>query len=177
MHRIVVMGVAGCGKSALGGRLAQVMGCTLTEGDDFHLPASVEKMRQGIPLDDADREPWLARLGVLLARQPGDVVLSCSALKRRYREQLRAAVPGLRFVYLEIDLHTASQRAQARAGHFFPMKLVSSQFAALESPVGEPGVLAVSAAQDTEAQCRAVIDWLAEDAVGAGPALFRRTPA
>lgn len=169
MAKIVVMGVAGCGKSSLGHAIARALRVSLIEGDDHHLPSSQEKMRNGIALDDADRTPWLARLGELLAAQPGHAVLSCSALKRRYREQLRQAVPGLQFVYLEIDLHSAAQRVQSRAGHLFPGSLVASQFAALESPQDEPGVLTVSALSPTEAQCQAVIDGLAAGLAAASP--------
>jgi gluconokinase len=158
--KLVVMGVAGCGKSVLAERLARQLGCTLLEGDDFHLPASQEKMRAGIALDDADREPWLARLGALLATPGENLVLSCSALKRKYRDQLRTFVPDLRFVYLEIDVHTAAKRVESRSGHLFPKSLVTSQFAVLESPVGEAGVLPVSALLPTEAQVKAVTDWL-----------------
>lgn len=177
MLRLVVMGVAGCGKSAVGRRLTQAMGGTLIEGDDYHLPASVDKMRRGIALDDADRWPWLARLAEVLAASPGDAVLSCSALKRRYRELLRTSVPGLRFVYLEIDLHTAAQRAQSRPDHFFPMTLVRSQFTSLESPIGEPGVLTVSALLDPEAQCRAITQWLVNDLPLPLPTESHRTSA
>jgi gluconokinase len=165
--KLVVMGVAGCGKSVLAERLARQLGCTLLEGDEFHLPASQEKMRAGIALDDADREPWLARLGALMATPGENLVLSCSALKRKYRDQLRSFVPGLRFVYLEIDVHTAARRVESRSGHLFPRSLVTSQFAALESPLGEAGVLPVSALLPTEAQVTAVTDWLAT----AGPKL------
>lgn len=159
--KLVVMGVAGCGKSVLAQRLASELGCALLEGDDFHLPASQEKMRAGIALDDADREPWLARLGALMAAEGENLVLSCSALRRKYRDQLRSFVPDLRFVYLEIDVHTAAKRVESRSGHLFPKSLVTSQFAALESPVGEPGVLPVSALLPTDVQARAVTDWLA----------------
>jgi gluconokinase len=161
MNKIVVMGVAGCGKSVLGERIARRLGCDMVEGDDFHLPSSQEKMRSGIALDDADREPWLARLGALMASRPGDLVLSCSSLKRRYRDQLRSFVPGLKFVYIEIDVHTAAQRVESRSGHLFPKSLVTSQFAALESPVGEEGVFEVSALLPIEAQAAAVVRWLA----------------
>jgi gluconokinase len=133
----------------------------MLEGDDFHLPASVEKMRSGTPLDDADREPWLAKLGLLMASHEADVVLSCSALKRKYREQLRSFVPELRFVYIEIDVHTAAKRVEARSGHLFTRSLVTSQFAALESPLGESGVFQVSALLPTETQVEAVTRWLA----------------
>jgi gluconokinase len=127
-------------------------------------------MRAGIALDDADREPWLARLGALLASRSDDIVLSCSALKRKYRDQLRSWVPGLRFVYIEIDVHTAAKRVESRSGHLFPKSLVTSQFAALESPVGEEGVFKVSALLPTEAQLEAVSQWLATS----GPAVADR---
>lgn len=165
MHKLVVMGVAGSGKSVLAQRLARQLECPMLEGDDFHLASSQEKMRGGVALDDADREPWLDRLGALLATRSGDVVLSCSALKRKYRERLRAQVPQLRFVYIDIDVQTAARRVEARSGHLFPRSLVTSQFAALESPLGEEGVLEVSALQATEAQASAVVQWL----VGAVP--------
>lgn len=161
MHKLVVMGVAGAGKSVLARRLARHLGCGMLEGDDFHLAGSQDKMRAGIPLDDADRAPWLDRLGALLATRDGDVVLSCSALKRKYRDRLRGQVPGLRFVYIAIDVQTAARRVEERSGHLFPRSLVTSQFAALESPVGEPGVFEVSALQPTEAQASAVAGWLA----------------
>ncbi len=167
MCKVVVMGVAGCGKSMLGRSLASRIGGLMVEGDDFHLPSSQDKMRKGIALDDADREPWLARLGELMASSAASMVLSCSALKRKYRDQLRARVPGLRFVYLEIDVHTAAQRVGARSGHLFPKSLVTSQFASLESPVGEAGVFPVSALLPTEAQLVAVLRWLDETDIDA----------
>jgi len=160
MTKVVVMGVAGSGKSVLAQRLAAQLGCTMLEGDQFHLPASQDKMRAGIPLDDADREPWLARLGDLMGSGSEDVVLACSALKRKYRDLLRSQVPGLRFVYIEIDVHTAAKRVEARSGHLFPKSLVTSQFAVLESPVGEEGVFEVSALLTSEAQVEAVCRWL-----------------
>ena len=162
MNKLVVMGVAGSGKSLLAERLARQLGSPVVEGDDFHLTASQEKMRAGIPLDDADREPWLDRLGALLATRSGDVVLACSALKRKYRDQLRSFVPDLRFVYIDIDVQTAARRVEARSGHLFPRSLVTSQFTSLESPVGEQGVFEVSALQPTEAQVSAVTHWLGD---------------
>jgi gluconokinase len=160
-HRLVVMGVAGCGKSTVAAELARALDCPLIEGDDHHLPASKAKMRDGIALTDADREPWLDALGALLAQAPGSAVLTCSALKQRYRERLRACVPGLRFVYLEIDVGAARDRVASRAGHFFPASVVASQFDALEPPTGEAGVLAVDAGLPLAAQRDAVLAWLA----------------
>lgn len=144
---LVVMGVAGCGKSSLGAGLAQRLGLPLIEGDDHHSPASRQKMREGVALTDADRAGWLATLASLLARSPGGVVLTCSALRQAYRDQLRAAAPGLRFVFIDITPALARERVAARSAHFFNTALVDSQFATLESPVGEPGVLRVDAAE------------------------------
>lgn len=160
-HKLVVMGVAGCGKSTLAAELARALDAELIEGDDHHLPASRAKMRAGTALDDADREPWLDALGVLLAQGQGSAVLACSALKRRYRERLRARVPGLAFVYLEIGIDAARERVTTRAGHFFPPGVVASQFEALEPPVGEPAVLSLDAALPLAQQRAAVLDWLA----------------
>jgi gluconokinase len=145
---LVVMGVSGCGKSSLGAALAVGFALPLIEGDDFHPPANVEKMSRGIALTDADRAGWLATLGRTLAGAPQGAVLTCSALKRAYREQLRAAVPDLRFVFMSIERDEAERRVAARAGageHMFPASLVANQFATLESPVGEAGVVAVDA--------------------------------
>ncbi|MFY8119459.1 MAG: gluconokinase [Roseateles sp.] len=161
MKAVVVMGVAGCGKSSLGAALAQALGWTYVEGDAFHAPASIAKMRAGIPLDDADRAGWLDELGRQLHAHPQGVVLACSALKRAYRERLRAARPDLGFVFIEISRELALSRVAARAAqHLFPASLVDSQFAALESPMGESGVVAVPAAQAPEAQLQQALAWL-----------------
>jgi gluconokinase len=161
LNKLVVMGVAGSGKSTLAARLAQALACPMFEGDDFHLPASQDKMRNGIPLSDSDREPWLDRLGQLVTWRSGDVVLTCSALRRRYRERLRVCVPELRFVFIDIDVATAAERVGSRSGHLFPKSLVTSQFSALEPPLGEPDVIAVSAQATLEQQVDAVLGWLA----------------
>lgn len=159
--RLLVMGVSGCGKSTLAAALARALDAELIEGDEYHTPESQAKMRQGQPLDDTDRAPWLERLGALLASSRGPVVLSCSALKRDYRDRLRRAAPGLRTVFVDIDLATASARVASRQGHFFPASLVASQLEALESPVGETNVMSVSAVLDVDAQAQRVLHWLA----------------
>lgn len=161
---LVVMGVAGCGKSSLGSALAQAEGLPLIEGDDHHSPASREKMRQGIALTDADRDGWLSTLGQLLQARAHGAVLTCSALKKTYRDRLRNACPGLRFVFLEIDRASAGQRVAARAGtHFFSTALVDSQFATLESPVGEPGVLRLDATADLATLQQQASAWIAPE--------------
>ena len=143
---IVIMGVAGCGKSSLGVAVAAVTGQRLLEGDDYHSPQSKAKMSQGVALLDADREGWLGLLADELRAHAGGLVLTCSALKKSYRDRLRQASPGLRFVYLQISRDEALARVEARsAQHFFSTSLVDSQFATLEPPLGEPGVLGVDA--------------------------------
>ena len=101
---LVVMGVAGCGKSSLGLALAKALRLPLIEGDDHHSPASRAKMSEGIALTDADREGWLTTLGQLLQAHPQGAVLTCSALKKAYRDRLRTACPPLRFAFLELSL-------------------------------------------------------------------------
>ena len=143
-----VLGVAGCGKSAVGEALARELAIPLVEGDSFHPPANIEKMRAGLPLDDADRAGWLDALAGELARHPDGAVLTCSALKAAYRDRLRVAVPGgLRFVHLALTPAQAQARVAARPGHFYPPSLVASQFEALQDPAGERGVTVVDAAQ------------------------------
>jgi len=158
---LVIMGVAGCGKSSLGAALAQATSLPLVEGDDFHSPASRAKMSQGVALDDADRDGWLGVLGEQLRARPGGLVLTCSALKRAYRERLRQASPGLRFVFLHIGREAAQARVAARgAQHFFSTSLVDSQFATLEDPTGEPGVLRVEACKPLAALQAEALAWL-----------------
>jgi gluconokinase len=164
-HSVVVMGVAGCGKSSLAAALAHATDATLIEGDSHHSTANREKMSRGIALTDADRDGWLNVLGDLLRQQPRNAVLTCSALKRSYRDRLRQAAPGLRFVFLDIARDDALARVAARgAAHFFSSSLVDSQFEALESPVGEPGVLRVDAMAPLSQTLSDVTRWLnAED--------------
>ncbi|OUM00677.1 gluconokinase [Variovorax sp. JS1663] len=159
------MGVSGCGKSSMGAALARELGLPLVEGDDFHSAESVSKMRAGTPLTDADRAGWLDRLGQELAAHAGDgVVLSCSALKRDYRDRLRAAAPGLRFVFMELTPEEAERRVAGRSEHFFAASLVENQFATLESPVGEAGVLAVDATAPIPQLVAQVRAWLVSEA-------------
>ena len=160
MVSLVVMGVAGCGKSSLGAALAERLGWELIEGDDHHSAGSRDKMARGTPLTDADRAGWLATLAGLLAQRQGAVVLTCSSLRRAYREQLRAADPALRFVFLDITPEQALARVAARSSHFFSSSLVDSQFATLESPVGEPGVLRADATAPLPQLVADVSAWL-----------------
>jgi len=161
MTKLVVMGVAGCGKSSLGQALAAARARPYIEGDAHHSAASIAKMRGGTALTDADRSGWLARLGQMLAAQADGTVLACSALKKAYRDQLRQANAGLGFVFLDISRDLSLERVAARGdAHLFPVSLVDSQFAALESPVGEAGVLRVDAGLPPEQQLSLVLAWL-----------------
>ncbi|MCJ0764877.1 gluconokinase [Variovorax sp. CYS-02] len=154
------MGVAGCGKSAVGSRMARLLGLPLIEGDDFHSEHNVRKMQQGQALTDEDRAGWLRRLGAELAGCRGGAVLTCSALKATYRESLRAAVPGLRFVHLAIGSDESLRRVAARTGHFYPASLVTSQFEALQDPSAEPGVLTLEATATPDELARQAVAWL-----------------
>ena len=133
----VIMGVSGCGKSTVAQALAEAINCPFYDGDDFHPPENVAKMASGTPLNDDDRAPWLAALHDLLlahAEKGETAVLACSALKRRYREQLRGGDGRVRFVYLRGDFDTIWQRMQARPGHYMKAEMLDSQFATWEEP-------------------------------------------
>lgn len=144
---IIVMGVSGAGKSSIGERLAAKLGCEFVEGDRLHPAANVEKMAKGIPLTDDDRWPWLDQVGNELmtsVEQGKSLVLSCSALKRVYRDRLRKAAGGrLRFVFLKGTPKLLEVRMGERTGHFMPLSLLQTQLATLESPEGEEGVVTV----------------------------------
>ncbi|MFI9721598.1 gluconokinase [Streptomyces sp. NPDC052396] len=130
---VVVMGVAGTGKTTVGPLVAQALGVPYAEGDDFHPPANIAKMSAGVPLDDADRAPWLDAVGAWAAARSGrGGVVSCSALKRAYRDRLRAAAPGVVFLHLTGDRELIAGRMAARTGHFMTTRLLDSQFATLE---------------------------------------------
>ena len=141
------MGVSGCGKSTLVGHLAAHWNCRAFEGDDFHAPASVAKMRSGQPLDDADRWPWLDRLGAAIGAAVADngvAIAACSALKRSYRERLeRAAGVPLLFVLLDGERSEIAERLAARTDHYMSPDLLDSQFAALERPARDEPALAL----------------------------------
>ncbi len=158
------MGVSGCGKSSVGEFCAQKLGWTLHEGDAYHAPESIAKMRAGTPLTDDDRAGWLQRLAELLAssKDGQSVVLTCSALRRKYRDRLREAHPALGFVFLKLNYEEALDRVQSRPGHFFSPALVANQFATLESPEGEPGVLTLDATQPIAALVQHAVAWVLE---------------
>jgi gluconokinase len=134
---IVVMGVSGAGKTTVGQLLAEALQAEFVEGDAHHPPENIAKMRRGVPLDDADRGPWLAILSAEIDRWLAagkTVVLACSALKQRYRDILAKRRLGVRFVHLEGDKALIRRRLDRRQGHYMPAVLLDSQFAALEPP-------------------------------------------
>ncbi|MBZ9714360.1 gluconokinase [Deinococcus multiflagellatus] len=151
--RVVVMGVIGSGKTALGRTLAETLDWPFLDADDYHSEQARAQMASGVPMTDDDRRPWLLTLRRLLAERP-QVVLACSALRRRYRDILR--LPGTRFVYLEVPESLVRGRLEARTGHFVGADLLPSQLAALEPPMAsETDVLTLHVApEDTPAELR-----------------------
>lgn len=133
MRCYVLMGVMGCGKSSVGRGLAITCDMTFIDGDDLHPAANIAKMASGQPLTDADRAPWLAKVGQTLAETPGPVVIGCSALKEAYRDIIRTHVPEpVRFLHLDAPADVLITRVTGREGHFMPPALLQSQFDALE---------------------------------------------
>lgn len=132
--RLVIMGVAGCGKSSVGAALSEQLDIPYRDGDDLHSTEAVEKMRAGIPLDDDDRWPWLDRIADTL-RSEAPLIIGCSALRRVYRDRIRAGAGGeVTFVHLAGDRDIIASRMASRAGHYMPLSLLDSQFATLEKP-------------------------------------------
>ncbi len=131
---VVVMGVTGTGKSTVGKRLASSMVLPFIEGDDFHDPANVEKMRRGVPLTEEDRGPWLDKLRTEILRHESGAVLACSALTAAFRHRLVSGVEGVRFVLLRADVGLLRERLEARKGHFAGVDLLDSQLNLLEEP-------------------------------------------
>jgi len=144
---VVVMGVSGCGKTAVARGLAARLGWRAVDADDLHAPQAVAKMRAGQALTDADRWPWLDRVGAELAEgaaSPQGVVVACSALRRVYRNRLRAACPGVSFIFLDGSREIIAERMARRHDHYMPLSLLESQLQTLERPdADEPDVLRV----------------------------------
>jgi len=135
MTKLVLMGVSGCGKSSVGAALAARLGCIYLDGDDLHPLSNIAKMRNGIPLADEDRWPWLDAVAQSLVRADGTVIIGCSALKRAYRDRIRdGAGSPVFFVHLAGSRAVIAARVSNRPGHFMPAALLDSQFAALEPP-------------------------------------------
>ncbi|MGH6656705.1 MAG: gluconokinase [Actinocrinis sp.] len=140
---LVVMGVAGSGKTTVGSLLAGRLGWTYAEADSFHPPANVAKMHAGHALTDADRLPWLDAIGAWIDQTSANgqpAVVTCSALKRSYRDRLRAGRTNAVLIYLDADIDTVRTRLATREGHFFPPELLASQFRDLEPPTADEDI-------------------------------------
>ena len=158
--RIILMGVAGCGKSSVGEAISARTGIAYRDGDDLHPAANVEKMRAGIPLTDEDRWPWLDQVGRELADK-APLIIGCSALKRVYRDRIRALAGGpVTFVHLAGSRDLIAGRMAQRTGHYMPLSLLDSQFAALELPQPDEGALTADISQPLEALVDGIVKGL-----------------
>lgn len=161
---LVLTGVAGAGKSTVGRVLAERVGAVLLDADDFHSDDGRRKMASGVPLDDADRDPWIGRLAAELVRRAAAgerVVLACSALRRQHRARLVGAVPDVRIVHLEVGAEELARRLATRSDHFMPAELLASQLDALEHPSDDQHVVV-----DGEAPVDAVVEEILRAACG-----------
>lgn len=158
---VVVMGVSGSGKTTVGKGIADAMGWKYADGDDFHSEANVTKMSAGAPLTDDDRWPWLRAIAAWLddhARQGNSAVVTCSALRRVYRDLLREDHPSVRFCHVEATVELITTRLGSRRDHYMPPSLLASQFATLEPlSAGEPGVVVSAAGTPEEIVLRALL--------------------
>jgi carbohydrate kinase (thermoresistant glucokinase family) len=159
-HRVyIIMGVSGCGKTTIGQALAQKLELPFFDGDDFHTPENVMKMASGTPLTDADRAPWLKRLHGLAAEylsRGAGAVIACSALKQRYREQLRDGLDSVQFVYLHGSFDLIWARMAVRADHYMKADMLRSQFDALEAPTTDEALI-FSVEDDPETMVACII--------------------
>lgn len=161
--RVVVMGVSGCGKSTVGRLLARALDVAFVEGDDWHSPQNIAKMAAGQPLTDADRQGWLQALAGRLAQahaQGQGLVLACSALRRSYRDRLRAGTPGLQFLLLHGERALLAQRLAMRQGHYMPAALLDSQLATLEPPQAGENIQVADLRLAPQVLVQQACDWL-----------------
>ncbi|MFT4042521.1 MAG: gluconokinase, GntK/IdnK-type [Gordonia sp. (in: high G+C Gram-positive bacteria)] len=154
---IIVGGVSGSGKSTVGAALAKRLGVSWADADDLHPAANIAKMSAGIALTDTDRWPWLDRVGCWLAEHDGGAVMSCSVLRRVYRDRLRRAAPTLRVVILELDRSAIIERVSSRQGHFMPVALVDSQLATYEPLAADEPGLSLDARAPVDALVDAIV--------------------
>jgi carbohydrate kinase (thermoresistant glucokinase family) len=155
---IVVMGVSGSGKTTIGRNIAARLGLPFRDADEFHPPANVAKMASGVPLTDDDRWPWLEAIGKAIRESTGGIVVTCSALKRIYRDRIRrAAGRPVQFLYLDASRAVLAERLATRKGHFFPASLLDSQLATLEKPGSDEGAVVIPADGPIEAVAEAAL--------------------
>jgi carbohydrate kinase (thermoresistant glucokinase family) len=158
---VVVMGVSGAGKSTVGAALAERLGAAFVDSDSLHPQANVEKMAAGTPLTDEDRWPWLDLVGAeLAANHPDGIVVACSALKRAYRDAIRAKAPSAVFVQLDVELPLLQDRVARRPGHFMPASLLTSQLETLEPLEPDEAGLTVTTREGIEATAEAIVPQL-----------------
>lgn len=162
--RIVVMGVSATGKSSVARALARLLDARYIDADDLHPAANVAKMAAGTPLDDDDRWPWLDLVGEALM-EADRAVVACSALRRSYRDRLRAAAPGILFVHLTGSAELLASRAESRVGHFMPPALLRSQLDALEPLEGDERGIAIDIAAPVETIAHTAFEWLGAHAL------------
>ena len=161
MMRIIVMGVSGSGKSSVGAAIAKVLVLPFLEGDTLHPESNVRKMAAGIPLTDEDRWPWLDKIGAELAEADKGIVISCSALKVRYRDHLREQAGTLvYFIFLDGSFEVLRGHMSGRRGHFMPVSMLESQLSTLESPVGEAHVFRQDVSDSIDTIVEASVAWL-----------------
>lgn len=158
---LIVAGVSGSGKTTVGALVAGRLGWRFADADTFHPAANIAKMRDGIPLTDEDRQPWLRAIAAWMderVAQGESAVVTCSALKRSYRDALLGGRPQARMIFLRVDPEEVARRLAGRHGHFFPSGLLDSQFGALEPPApGEAGVTVVDSGHDPAETAAAII--------------------
>ena len=162
MH-IVVMGVSGTGKTTVAVQLAEELGCQFIEGDDLHPSRNIAKMKAGTPLTDEDRWPWLQAIAEMVAVRDFEgtsTVVTCSALKRSYRDTLRAQASDLALVYLRGTPQLLAQRMAGRQGHYMPPSLLASQLATLEPPQDDEHALTLDVAHDPQQLVHETLAWL-----------------
>lgn len=165
---IVVMGIAGSGKTTVGGLLAERLGIPFVEGDDHHPPENIAKMAAGIALDDDDRRPWLEALAAAITDWAGrgeSVVLSCSALRQSHRALLAGANRDVHFVHLDGDAALLRRRLECRRGHFMPASVFDGQMATLERPKGEANVLTVDVGHPPAEIVETIVEALEADEI------------
>ena len=160
---VVVMGVSGSGKSTVGAALAQRLRVPFADADDFHPQANIEKMSAGHPLDDEDRRPWLDAVGEWLAAHPDGAVMSCSALRRDYRDRLRHHAARVAFVHLAGSREVIAARMAGRPGHFMPASLLDSQFATLEPLAADEAGVTIDIDQSVDDVVQQYVDQLTEE--------------
>ena len=163
MIRVIIMGVSGSGKTSIGSAIAVALKLPFLEGDTLHPRSNVQKMEAGVPLTDEDRWPWLDKIGAELAKAEEGIVVSCSALKKTYREILRREAKGpLAFIFLDGSPEILRDHMNKRTGHFMPVSMLDSQLATLEPPTGEPLVLRQDVEEPPEKIINASLSWVSQ---------------